>query len=316
MSDLENSRRSLERATYTPIKVQRPIERPIGRAADKYSYFAGLAPTADEAAQIIRVISAGPPPISDEDRKHLATLAAAVTDPAQSHGSSGSVAALPTFAAIPRPLLRRFGSALLDLRLKATKETIDSHATILSGYEVAMRKAAGGVAHAKASIPREMTLDTSVVLPGAPGAKVYRFEAEPESLPAAPATRRSTRARPADDAVGQTARAAAMLVRPATDDPAPTPATTPITIGTLMSWAVDQGSPPIMPRRPSPSPVRLAADPAALTLSQYRQAANALVSMTRDLNFAFDQRIQIEPVGLLHLERMSFIPAGIERAAS
>jgi hypothetical protein len=29
MSDLENSRRSLERATYTPIKVQRPIERAI-----------------------------------------------------------------------------------------------------------------------------------------------------------------------------------------------------------------------------------------------------------------------------------------------
>ena len=58
---------------------------------------------------------------------------------------------------------------------------------------------------------------------------------------------------------------------------------------------------------------RITTDPIALALPQYRHAALSLVNMTRDLNFAFDQRIQIEPVGLLHLERMSFIPAGIER---
>ena len=316
MPDLENSRRSMERATYTPIKVQRPVEPTIGRAADKYSYFAGLAPTADEAAQVIKGLGGIRPAISDEDRKHLATLAAAVTDPAQPHGSSASVAALPTFSDIPPALLRRFGAGLLELRRRATQATLDSHVEILSRYEAAMRKAAGGGAPARTSLPPEMTLDTSVVLPGAPGARVYRFESEPEVLPApAPETtgRRTTRARPADDSVGRTARAAAMLVRPATDDPAPTPATTPITLGTLMSWAVDQDVAADHAAQTLALASRLAPDPAALTLRQYRQAALSLVSMTRDLNFAFDQRIQVEPVGLLHLERMSFIPAGIER---
>ena len=84
MSDLENSRRSLERATYTPIKVERPIERVIGRAADKYSYFAGLALTADEAARVVKTLGGARPPITDDDRKHLATLVAAVAEPAES----------------------------------------------------------------------------------------------------------------------------------------------------------------------------------------------------------------------------------------
>jgi hypothetical protein len=320
MPDLENSRRSMERATYTPIKVQRPIERIIGRAADKHSYFAGLAPTAAEAAEVARVLGGGRPPISDDDRKHLATLAAAATDPASAAGTSAPVAALPTFATIPPALFRRFGEALLEIRQRAVKDTLESHAGILSSYEAAMRKAAGGAGHAKAAIPRELTLDAGVVLPGMPGARVYRFEGAPEALPAPPPTRagdaaarRSARSRADDDATGRTARAAAMLVRPPAEDPTPTPATTPLTLGTLMPWAVKEGFAAEHAARTLELAGRLSTEPGALTLWQYREAALALVSMTRDLNFAFDQRIQVEPVGLLHLERMSFIPAGIER---
>ena len=260
----------------------------------------------------MKTLGGARPPITDDDRKHLATLVAAVAEPTGSPASSAPVAALSTFADIPSALLRRFGAALLELRLRATKETIDSHATILSSYDTAMRKAGGGAALTKVSIPREMTLDTSIVLAGAPGAKVYRFETEPEKLTVG-IKRRTARGRPENDAVGETARAGAMLIRPAVDDPAPTPATTPITIGTLMSWAVDQGVAADQATRTLTIAGRITTDPMALALPQYRHAALSLVNMTRDLNFAFDQRIKIEPVGLLHLERMSFIPAGIER---
>jgi len=50
-----------------------------------------------------------------------------------------------------------------------------------------------------------------------------------------------------------------------------------------------------------------------MTLAQYKTLANLQLAIIKDLNFAFGQRLQIEPIGLLHLERLAFIPAGIER---
>ncbi len=38
MQELERSKRSVERATYTPIKAARPIELPAGRALEWYEY--------------------------------------------------------------------------------------------------------------------------------------------------------------------------------------------------------------------------------------------------------------------------------------
>ena len=51
----------------------------------------------------------------------------------------------------------------------------------------------------------------------------------------------------------------------------------------------------------------------SMTLKEYRQSAQTHLNTMVDLNYYFQQRMQIEPVGMLHLERMSFIPAGIER---
>src|SRR4026208_1001589 len=62
MADLEHSKRSLPRATYTPIKTPRPPVHEPGRALDKWAYLAALPPTAQEmAGGIPAAPTRGPP---------------------------------------------------------------------------------------------------------------------------------------------------------------------------------------------------------------------------------------------------------------
>ena len=50
-----------------------------------------------------------------------------------------------------------------------------------------------------------------------------------------------------------------------------------------------------------------------LSVNTFRQAMSAAANSFQDLNHSFAVHGQVEPVGLLHLERLGFTPAGIER---
>ena len=80
-----------------------------------------------------------------------------------------------------------------------------------------------------------------------------------------------------------------------------------------MSWAIAQNVQRARAEQTLALATRLSTDGAAMTLAQFQSAALTAISMTKDINYAFTQRLQIEPIGLLHLERLSFIPSGIER---
>ena len=125
MAELENSKRSIERATYTPLKVVRR-EPTSGRAVHKWSYFAGLAATPAQVAQIVRQLSAGTDPVPQEQRAFLDTLIAASTE-SETHAASPPLKFLPAFAAIPAKLLLRFGEALLQLRQQLVARTVQYH---------------------------------------------------------------------------------------------------------------------------------------------------------------------------------------------
>jgi hypothetical protein len=174
-----------------------------------------------------------------------------------------------------------------------------------------VRPAAAAVSPAR--VPRGLVLDPTVVLPTAPDAQVFT-RAVSRNLP--PAARRSA-ARAAGveiavNTVGREVKREAMLVRPARAAAQPTAMTAAPTVDTLMTWAATQPS-----LRSAIDPVRQTlsnmASPAGMTVRGYAIAASTWVNAAADSVAYFTQQVQVEPIGLLHLERLSFIPAGIER---
>jgi hypothetical protein len=314
MAELDHAKRTIQRATYSPIKTERPARREPGRALDKWAYVAALSPTAKEMAVVIRRLNAGDPPLTESERAHLATLQGAVSDRAEAPSASMPLEMIARMSGIPTALLQRVGEELLHVREQEVETTTGSHAAVLSRYEAAMRKAAGQAPSARSAIPREYKIDPEVVLASVPGGKVYRHETRPAPIPAAVARAAARKARAAADSTGRTATAGAFLVMPRADaEPATSPSTTPIAVGTLMAWAISQNVERLRAETTLALAGRLSTAGATMTLGEFRSAALAAVTATKDINFGFSQRIQIEPVGLLHLERLSFIPAGIER---
>lgn len=314
MAELEHSRRNIERATYTPIRPPRVVPAEPGRALDKWGYFATLAPTAQEMAIVARRLTTGEHPVPPEDRPHLEAMQAAVAERPESPSASVPLEMMRRFATIPAGLLRLVGEELLRVREEAANQTVNSHAAILARYEEAVRRSSGARPDSRPVVPEGYKVDPDLVVPGVPGAKVYRFERKPTTL--APTTPREAagRVRPAADATGQTGSSGALVVRRAEPaEPASNPATTPIAVGTLMEWAIAHDIERPLAEQTLTLARRLSPGGAAMTLAQYRTAALVAVTRTKEVNYYFNQHIHIEPVGLLHLERLSFVPSGIER---
>lgn len=312
MADLEHSKRSMERATYSPIKTQRQTEQPTGRALDKWSYYAALQASAQEVGLVLRDFVTGETPIPAEDRKYLTTLATAAADDPTAPRASTPLNMLHEFSPIPSYLLKLFGEGLLKVREAQVKNVLSGFANILERYENAVR-AETGRPHIEGRIPNEYRLDADYVVPGVAGARVYRFDV-PLSLTA-------TAASLATDAIGAampgtvrlTATAGGLLTLPPLDSPTvATAESSPIHIATLHDWAVKENV-QITATTEAKLLLQKMQSKGDLTLSQFSTAANVMVALTRDLNYAFSQRLNVEPIGMLHLERLAFIPSGIER---
>lgn len=314
MAELEHSKRSMPRATYTPIKTPRPPAHEPGRALDKWAYLAALTPSVREMTLVIRRLTAGEPPLPEADRVHLATIQAIVAESPESPSASLPLDMMERMAAVPARLLLRFGTELQRVREQDVEQTLGSHGAILARHAAATGPTRAARPGARPTIPREYKLDPEIVLPGVAGGKVYRYESRPAVLAGAPARAAARRARAAADSTGETGTAGAFVVAaPAEAEPAGTPATAPLAVGPLMAWAVANDVERARAEQTIALAARMSPAGATYTLAQFRSAALSLVTATKDASYAFEQRLQIEPVGMLHLERLSFVPAGIER---
>jgi Type II secretion system (T2SS), protein G len=313
MADLENSKRSIERATYAPIHAPRQVEQPVGRALDKWSYFAALKTTVSEFNLVSRAMTGKKKPTPKADHKYLSILRAAISDQPDTPDASLPLRMLREFAPMPSSFLKRFGAALLNVREAQVKNTLASHASLLTQYEKAISKTTTAAANTTPTLSSDYKLDDKFVLAGVPGAKAYRSETAATVIPPAKRTKSSGRKAPAADATGMTAAASAILTLPPREPAVPsTPDNTPLTVGTLLDWAIEQN---LDKNAVQATQAMLASANASrdITLAQYKTISNSNVALTQGLNYAFDQRVQMEPIGMLHLERLSFIPAGIER---
>jgi len=316
MADLDHSKRTMERATYTPIKPAR-MHKPDqpGRALDKWGYAAALSPTREEYARIKRRLTQGSDAVPPSHRKYLDELEAVFIAMEDRQSAAAILENIPAFKDMPASLLMRAGKELLKIRQETYREGVATLEAVSSAYEKATLAGTAVPGPPRMKIPEGFTLDTTFSHPGLPGAKLYRKEGKPMILTAAMAAARAKTARikPAPGTSGKHLQASALLVMPETQAPTTPPIVPAVTVYQLAQWALGKKLDAERVGQVLEIARRLALDTKKTTLAEYRAMSNVAMTEIHDINHYIAERFGIEPVGLLHLERLSFIPAGIER---
>lgn len=316
MADLDHSKRSTERATYTPIRPPREHkpDQP-GRALDKWGYAAALAPTKAEFAKLKRRLTQGADAVPAPHRPYLDKLETVFAAQEDRQAVSPVLANIPAFHDIPGSLLRRVGDELLKIREEDLKLSVGTLESIGAAYEKAVREGAPEPKPPRAKIPAGFTLDASFFHAEMPGAKLYRLAGKitPLKGAAAAAKAKAARVKPAPDARGSSLRTAALLVAPEAPAPVVPRAFAPAALDELARWALGRKLEVQKVGEALEIARRLPVDTSTMSLAAYRSAANTSLSILKDMGYYLPKRLGIEPVGLLHLERLSFVPAGIER---
>jgi len=311
MVELYASKRTAERATYTPIKTD--LERTEGRAWDKSSYVAALSPTSKEMKTIATALGER----SETNRGHLATLQS-IIDGQRAVPSAGIVLEnAARFGEIPNALLLEVGHALVELRKKAIAEVGRLQGELPAGGAVATS------ARQEPSIPADYERDPNFLHPALPGAQLYRYRepagaariASRPSEAASPAPARARRGptaqQPRELVVETLPRQSMILVRERPAVPTTSQAATPVATATqLIDLARRRGLDTAILERTAQSMHTLGGTIAAGALVQ---AGEADLAGLEDIVVYYGISRKVEPVGFLHLERLNFIPAGIER---
>lgn len=310
MAELYNSKRSTERATYTPIKPDRGTVSSLKRPLDKWSYIAALSASKKEldevAAVLIRTKKVAP--------KLVALIVALTPADDRSRQSAVTPDQIAAASEIPAEACIEYGEALHLLRAREFELLCSANATIEAAYTAAVRKEQASGTAASLHIPPTYRRDASVLVPSHPGAVVYRFtsDVKPLSKTAARALAAKAGVRPSD--AGAASVETAVILSPSASQTAPlkTSRELPPAIDIMLRWAVDgnvqkDAALQALALLSSLAPGR------SMTRAQFESIVSCSVSATADLNKFFKQRMATEPVGLLHLERLNFFPAGIER---
>jgi hypothetical protein len=316
MADLEHSKRNMERATYTPIKPVREHkpDQP-GRALDKWGYAAALSPTRAEFARVKRRLTQGSDAVPPAQRKHLDKLEAVFIAQEDKQSAAAILENIPALKDMPGSLLLRVGEELRKIREGNLKDGLSVLETISAAHDKATIAGTAEPRPPRVKIPAGFALDVTFFNPELPGAKLYLKEGKPTPVTAATAAAKAKAARikPAPDAKGIRQHASAMLVMPETHVPSAPPVTVSLTIDQLAQWALGKKLNVEQVGQTLEIARQMSLDTAKASLTEYRAMAGTSMTMLHDINHYIAQRLGIEPVGLLHLERLSFIPAGIER---
>ena len=205
------------------------------------------------------------------------------------------------FEAIGPDLLLEFGTELAVVREEEVKGYLRTAAEIGPAWHATASSAASTVS----KIPTHLKIDRNALIAGLPDARVFRFH-EQKALPAS-ARRAAAGVRPDDGTKGEMVREEVMLVPPEVPTRAAAAPTPPTSITMLLEWAIGNGV-HAKPATDALAAVRSLAAGQSMTAYQFGVAAHARVNATRDLNFFFKERMRVEPVGLLHLERLELHP--------
>ena len=189
MSELYGSKRTVERATFTPIKRRRRSpERPEddhGSAWQKWSYFAALSPSAAELSQI----AARLPNATDSDRAQLRRLSELAEGTSALPRVSLAVDSVRHFTDVSPDLLQRMGEALVSVRAGVRDDALAAQKELLTLQARQPTPGPGDAGSGETpAVPPGFELDPTFVDPAMPGYRMYRQRDVPLTLtPLAPA---------------------------------------------------------------------------------------------------------------------------------
>ncbi len=307
MAVIDHARRNLERATFTQIKTV--TSRPIaGRAWEKWSYVAALSSTRVEWTDAVHhAVSAGA--IAEDQAAQLLVVGALLPE-----GPGRSPASLPLqlaskFDPINSAALSALGEALAEQRraaADAAKASVDA-LVAAAGKALAPKPATPPTV----SVPPTLQLNPNAFVLKYPGAKIY--ERQTTALVATPP--RDTTPGPAKAMSGSGTEYEFLMVKPgpAASAPHPRSSLSDLPLADLIRLAGEDSAEAAAVNRTFALAQQFRAAGENLNASALRQGVSMAVDATRDLVYSFAKRMQVEPVGLLHLERIGFTPAGIER---
>jgi hypothetical protein len=298
---LGNAKRSMERATYTPIERsadRTPEHAPaLRRALDKHAFAASLAVTEAELKAVARQLEKSESPSSDESA--LGALSQLVLDPDGTRPGGVDLSALPSFADIEPGALLRIADQVAAIRRDEVK-AVDE---LLRAVAVPNRGSEPEVDPWDHSIPdgfEELAQSIRSLPPGSVVAARSRTQEVDDDL-------RPDRA--GDDTHGRSGDAQAVAVVPERHAPARPQTMAEPTVEQLVR---------LLPQAADRSAVmnlayRNGIDVTQLTVTEFTKSASLSAQAATIGAKAFEKRMSVEPVGMLHLERVEFAPDGIER---
>lgn len=338
MAELDNARRSLNRAVYTPIgqRAQRTPptpSRPLPeRALDKATAIASMHVLPNELDLVRRTLRGN----AARSTLRLVDLVERTTAPGgEPAGTAARLGGLSAFATVADADIIAFGEALADVRAKRHQEATALVAEI--ERHINQAPAPPGKDGVTITPPKELTADASFFNPALPGATLFRAEstktvkggllgdvrkgAPGRTAGGAGAERASTSEGAAGLAkvanIGTEFRANYFVEIPRAAPPAQalTTETLPFTVGTVHQLVATGTLPPAIGGRIAAlaGDLGIQATVQQLTTTLLVNMLKGRVDVVGDAVYAYTRRAEIEPSGYLHLERITFTPAGIER---
>lgn len=315
MRELYNSKRSIERATYTPIRIHSGHgdghER-ARRAWEKWSYATNLKLDAHELTAVADHLRKNGQ-LGEAESAVLAVFQkvwGARDDGAPDH--SLALRSVPLFADLAVKALARFGEALAEVREIESSEVLALQERLMAAYQEAQPALHAGTALVT-SPPEGFTLVTDIV-PAFPGGRLYEHIVPEEPLKPSTTAPRGAKVPPTRGTQGFRLRKTILVVHPpeVVGGSSTSLISQPSSMRPVLDWARQHHAHQGAAERIQTHAQALGLDDRA-SFEQLKLTSRSRMKGTRDATHGFLNRMDMEPVGYLHLERLSFIPAGIER---
>jgi len=303
MAEIPNSQRSFLRATYTPIQPKEDqggghgVEVQLSRAWEKWSFVASLKPSLRELGDLrSRFVErsgqadiVSPSSIGDV-LKGIEMIGSTIPR----CGTPSALRDVSLFREIEPHSLIRIAQGLVELRQEQVESIIRAQQPLLEAFY-------------KAQLPPALPK----VLPSVPTSVAVEILGAFEKQEKRPSSGASTMVVNGQSQISTSLMASLNLQKLSR-------ATSPVTplalnTKTLMTWAVENNIESDTALKTLEFIEQLPMQADAVTPINFNDLASAYCDHQRKLLDGFRERIKIEPIGYLHLERIAYTPAGIER---
>ncbi len=312
MSELDSAKRTLNRATYTPVKTP-PASTPpegSGRVVDKWGTLTHFDINRHELTELQRRV--GKLPGAEKLKRVLEIIErSGMTEPLPA--TSIQLGAMPELRDITPEEILTIGGELVEIRerqyttiMESVQRTTESISKAVSGK---MPKGA------EVRLPTNYKLVSEIVNTQFPQASVYGYRKTEAFKAAGPKGKAGGAVKRAVEGTVTRQHYIMRLPEAAAGAPPLRFETLPLTLNGLQTLAASHKELVADSERLQSTAQALVhgGDASGVYIMNLPEMMRLKMQIVRDAMYALERRVEIEPLGFLHLERLSFVPAGIER---